>query len=39
MQPPQLVNIYEFRLKRAHQMQNFLWQVDVQPPYHYVYLS
>ena len=39
MQLPQLVNIYEFRLKKdlklsilAHQMQNFLWQPDVQPP-------
>ena len=39
MQLPQLVNIYEFRLKKdlklsilAHQMQNFLWQPDVQQP-------
>ena len=45
MQPPQLVNIYELRLQKglelsilAHQMQNFLYQADVQPPNHYVYL-
>ena len=45
MQPPQLVYIYEFRLKKGlklsilvHQMQNFLWQADVQPQNHYVYL-
>ena len=45
MQPPKLISTYQFRLKKgsklsilAHQMQNFLRQVGVQPPSHYVYI-
>ena len=41
MQPPQLVHIStkkDLKLSiLAHQMQNFLWQADVQPPNHYPY--